>query len=103
MRSSINGSSSAADIEKEESIVSQALGRLAVVFENYPDLKSNTNYQNLMISEDKVRKARLIYNDSVTKLNRTIRMFLISIVAQFLELIKEIIYKQMQLNKKCQA
>ncbi len=85
MRSSKNGSSSAADIEKEESIVSQALGRLAVLFENYPDLKSITNYQNLMNSlnenEDKVRKARLIYNDSVTKLNRTIRMFPISIVA----------------------
>lgn len=88
MRSSINGSSSAADVEKEESIITQALGKLAVVVENYPDLKSNTNYQNLMNSlndyEDKVRKARLVYNDSVTKLNRTIRMFPISIVAPIL-------------------
>lgn len=85
MRTNINGSSSASDVEKEENIVTDAVGKLIAVAESYPDLKANTNYQNLMNSlneyEDKVRKARLIYNDTVTKLNRTIRMFPISFVA----------------------
>lgn len=92
MRSSINGSSTAADVEKEEGIVNQALGKLLAVAEAYPDLKANTNYQNLMNSlneyEDKVRKARLVYNDTVTKLNRTIRMFPISIVAPIFGIIQ---------------
>ena len=85
MRSSINGNSTAADVEKEEGVVHQALGKLIAVAEAYPDLKANTNYQNLMNSlneyEDKVRKARLVYNDTVTKLNRTIRMFPTSLIA----------------------
>ena len=85
LRSGINGNSTASDVEKEEGIFNQVAGKLMAVAESYPDLKANTNYQNLMNSlneyEDKVRKARLVYNDTVTILNRTIRMFPTNIVA----------------------
>ena len=37
--------------------------------------------------EEMVRKSRLVYNDSVTKLNRTIRMFPTSIAAGILGII----------------
>ena len=88
MRASIGANSTASDVNKEEGTFNQALGKIIAVAEQYPDLKSNTNYQNLMNSlneyEDKVRKARLVYNDSVTKLNRTIRMFPTNIVAPML-------------------
>lgn len=88
MRTSIGANSTASDVNKEEGIFNQALGKIIAVAEQYPDLKSNTNYQNLMNSlneyEDKVRKARLVYNDIVTKLNRTIRMFPTNIVAPML-------------------
>ena len=88
MRSSIGASSSVSDVNKEEGIFNQSLGKIIAVAEQYPDLKSNTNYQNLMNSlneyEDKVRKARLIYNDTVTKLNRTIRMIPVNLVAPML-------------------
>ena len=88
MRSSIGATSTVSDVNKEEGIFNQSLGKIIAVAEQYPDLKSNTNYQNLMNSlneyEDKVRKARLVYNDSVTKLNRTIRMFPTNIVAPML-------------------
>lgn len=85
MRTSIGANSTVNDVNKEESIFNQALGKIIAVAEAYPDLKANTNYQNLMNSlneyEDKVRKARLVYNDSVTKLNRTVRMFPTNLVA----------------------
>lgn len=85
MRTSIGANSTVNDVNKEESIFNQALGKIMAVAEAYPDLKANTNYQNLMNSlndyEDKVRKARLVYNDTVTKLNRTVRMFPTNLVA----------------------
>lgn len=47
------------------------------VAESYPELKANENYIKTMDSvneyEKMVRQSRLIYNDSVTKLNRTTR------------------------------
>ena len=79
MRTSINGKSSAKDVDAQENMITETLGKIMAVAEAYPDLKSNTNYQNLMNSlndyESKVRQSRLVYNDTVTKLNRTIRMF----------------------------
>lgn len=85
MRSSIGSHSKASEVDAQENIITEAMGKIMAVAEAYPDLKSNTNYQNLMNSlndyEAKVRQSRLIYNDTVTKLNRTIRMFPISLVA----------------------
>ena len=50
-----------------------------MVAEQYPELKANANYAKCMDAVDSyekmVRTSRLIYNDSVTKLNRTLRMF----------------------------
>lgn len=88
MRTSINGSSSTADVNAQENIFTQAMGKIMAVAESYPDLKANTNYIKTMDSvneyENTVRKSRLIYNDSVTKLNREIRMFPTSIIAGIL-------------------
>ena len=85
MRSSIGSHSKASEVDAQENIITEAMGKIMAVAEAYPDLKSNTNYQNLMNSlndyEIKVRQSRLVYNDTVTKLNRTIRMFPISLVA----------------------
>ena len=85
MRTSIDATSKTIDVEKQENLIKGAVDKILAVAESYPDLKSNINYQNLMNSlndyETKVRQSRLIYNDTVTKLNRTIRMFPISIVA----------------------
>lgn len=85
MRQGINKDSTAKDIEGQESIFSNAMKQFVAVAENYPELKSNENYKNIMNSlneyEDKVRTTRLVYNDTVTKLNRTIRMFPTSLIA----------------------
>lgn len=88
MRTSITSASSADDVNRQENILTEAMGKIMAVAESYPDLKANENYINTMNSvkefENMVRKSRLIYNDSVTKLNRAIRMFPTSVAAALL-------------------
>ena len=85
MRTSINAKSTAADVNAQENILTEAMGKIMAVAEGYPELKANENYIKTMDSvnayEEMVRKSRLVYNDSVTKLNRAIRMFPTSIAA----------------------
>ena len=54
-----------------------------MVTEQYPELKADKTYIKTMNAvetfEKMVRTSRLIYNDSVTKLNREIRMFPVSV------------------------
>lgn len=88
MRSSITGNSTAGEANQQENIITQAMGKIMAVAESYPELKANENYIKTMDSvneyENMVRKSRLIYNDSVTKLSRVIRMFPTSIAASVL-------------------
>ncbi len=90
MRSSITSKSSASEVNNQENILTEAMGRIMAVAESYPDLKANENYiktmDNVNEYERMVRQSRLIYNDSVTKLNRTIRMFPASIAASMLHI-----------------
>ncbi len=90
MRSTINSSSTAADVNKQENMFTEAMGRIMAVAESYPELKANENYIKTMDSvneyEKTVRQSRLIYNDSVTKLNRAIRMFPTSLAAGILHI-----------------
>lgn len=62
-----------------------ALGRLLVVMENYPELKSSENVTGLMDelagTENRIAVARTRYNDSVKLYNRTIRSFPANIIA----------------------
>jgi len=59
-----------------------------MITEQYPELKADKNYIKTMdaveVFENMVRTSRLIYNDSVTKLNREIRMFPVSMIAGML-------------------
>ncbi len=84
-RSVITAKSTPNDVLRQEGVISEALGRIAMVTEQYPDLKANQNYIKTMDAvetfENMVRTSRLIYNDSVTKLNREIRMFPVSMIA----------------------
>jgi LemA protein len=87
-RSIITAKSSPADVLLQEGIISEVLSRIAMVSEQYPELKDNQNFIKTMGAVEAfeiiVRTSRLIYNDSVTKLNREIRMFPDSIIAAML-------------------
>ncbi|HWP50445.1 MAG TPA: LemA family protein [Clostridia bacterium] len=87
-RRAITKSSSPSDVEGQQNIITETLGRIMAVAESYPDLKANQNYLKTMDAlnqyENMVRTSRLIYNDSVTKLNRSIRIFPTVLVAGML-------------------
>ena len=65
--------------------LSQALGRLLAVTENYPDLKANQNFLELQAqlegTENRITVARNAFNESAKEYNQLIRMFPNNIVA----------------------
>lgn len=69
----------------------QALSRLLVVVENYPDLKASEQFTNLQYelsgSENRLAVARKRYNEAVRVYNVSIRIFPNSIVASMKGLI----------------
>src|SRR6266571_8398785 len=73
------GATGPADAAVKEGQLSQALGRLIAVAENYPTLKSNENVKMLMeelsTTENKIGFARQFYNDIATKSNTSQQVF----------------------------
>lgn len=68
-----------------EAEVSQGLGRLLAVMENYPELKSNQNalqlQEEVTATENKVGFARQFYNDLVMRFNTAQQVFPGNVVA----------------------
>lgn len=64
---------------KADQVLENALGRLFAIAENYPDLKANTNFQELQkelsSTEDRIAYARQFYNDGIFSFNKTCRTF----------------------------
>ncbi len=85
MRSKVDRTSQPSAVEKDDSLFEQAMKQLNVVVENYPELKADGVYIQTMEGinkyENNVRQARMVYNDTVTKLNRQVQQFPSSIVA----------------------
>ena len=77
-----------AEANANDSSFSQALGRLIAVGEQYPELKADGMFKQTMDSineyENLVRVNRMVYNDSVTKMNRMVRQWPSSFVASLL-------------------
>lgn len=92
-RTSLGRDATVADVEKDDALFSQALNQLYAVAENYPDLKAGNLYQDTMAQVDKyenqVRQSRMIYNDTVTKYNRTIQSVPTNIVAGLFQFTQE--------------
>lgn len=65
--------------------LSQALGRLLAVSENYPDLKANENFSELQAqlegTENRINESRKQYNEIVREYNIKVRRFPSNIVA----------------------
>ena len=75
-------------INQQSDLLSQMMGKLNVVFEQYPDLKASDLYieaqQGQKQYEENVRISRMVYNDTATKMNRMVRQWPSSIVASTL-------------------
>ena len=74
-----------ADAALKEGQLTQALGKLFALAENYPTLKSNDNVkmlqEELSATENKVGFARQFYNDIATKFNTAQQVFPTNILA----------------------
>ncbi len=70
---------------KAEGELTQALGRLFALTENYPELKSNQNVlqlqEELTSTENKISFARQLYNDTATEYNTKQMQFPTNLVA----------------------
>lgn len=88
LRRQLSPTSPPSDVQAQEAALKTAATSINAVAEAYPELKSNEVYLKTMDSvnkyEDTVRVSRMVYNDSVTKLNRACRMFPSSIIASML-------------------
>src|ERR1700694_3770793 len=78
-RSKAMSATGPADAAQKEGQLSQALGRLLAVAENYPTLKSNDNVrmlqEELSATENKVGFARQFYNDIATTFKTAQQLF----------------------------
>ena len=78
-RAKVVGAPNPTEELKANGELTQALGRLMVVAEAYPELKANQNFldlqSNLRETEDKIAYARQFYNDAVLVYKNKIEMF----------------------------
>jgi LemA protein len=78
-RAAMTSASGVAETAEADNMLTGALKSLFAVSEAYPDLKANTNFQDLQAelvdTEDKIQAARRFYNASVREYNTKIKVF----------------------------
>ena len=78
-RAAAAGATSVNDKVQAENMLTASLGRLFAVAEAYPDLKANTNFQQLQLElsdiENKLAAARRFFNNAVSEFNAVRRQF----------------------------
>lgn len=76
------------EIAEKEGVLTQALGRLFALAENYPNLKANEAVRTLMEelshTENQVGFSRQLYNDLVTRFNTAQQVFPTNLFARML-------------------
>lgn len=78
-RSAVMGAKNVKDTAEAERSLEGALSKIFAIAEAYPELKANTNFQQLQLQlqdvEDKIQAARRFYNAGAKELNTKIKMF----------------------------
>lgn len=85
------------DQMKADGELTKAVSRLFALSESYPDLKANTNFQELQTelteTEEKIASARQFYNDVVMQYNNKIEMVPSNIIAGMFKFTKEAFFE----------
>lgn len=96
-RSKLAGATSVTEQADADSQLSNALSRLLVVVERYPDLKSNQNFRDLSVqlegTENRIAIARQDYNTAVTNYNTKRRRFPTTIISSLFGFQEKPLYK----------
>lgn len=83
----VNNPQEFAKFQQAQGFLGQALGKLMVIKENYPELKANKNFENVMIelegTENRISVERKTFNETAQEYNQTIKRFPGSFVANF--------------------
>lgn len=78
-RSAVMSAKNVKDTAEAERSLEGALSKIFAIAEAYPELKANTNFQQLQLQlqdvEDKIQAARRFYNAGAKELNTKIKMF----------------------------
>ncbi len=89
---------------KKSGELTQALNKLMMLAENYPDLKANENFvslqNDLRDTEDKISTMRQFYNDTVLKYNNKIETIPSNIVANMAHFTKEAFFEATEEEKE---
>lgn len=92
------------DAMKANDTLTQGLSKLFALAESYPELKANTNFQELQTelskTEDIIANSRTSYNTAVTSYNNLVEMFPSSIVASMSHFEKEKFFEATQEETK---
>ena len=85
----INNSEEFAKYQAAQGQLSQALGRLMVLTENYPNLQANQSFRDLRVqlegTENRITVERMNYNAAAQVFNTQIRIFPTSIIAKIFD------------------
>lgn len=86
-RSRAVSSAGVKETAEAENLLTQSLGRIFALMENYPELKANENVlklqEELTTTENQISFARQYYNDLVMRYNMQQEVFPSSLVAKF--------------------
>ena len=82
---------------KADGELTRAISKLFALTESYPELKANTNFQQLQQelteTEEKIASARQFYNDTVLQYNNKVEMVPSNIVASLFKFNKEAFFE----------
>ncbi len=102
-RSNLVNAKTLTDKVKANDKLTESLNSLNIIVENYPDLKSNTNFiqlqDELAGTENRISNARREYNEAVKSYNQTISVFPGSLVANIFKFEKKPYFEVSETDK----